>query len=141
VPHRSGGRGLLSVSDTVNLEKHSLTSYVSKCKEPVMVKIKEFSLIHNRSTTNVSRSTIVMSHRDLWYNKSLHGQWPKLVEQLQADASSWLQHAHLKSVTEAMLTAAQHQALNTHWLGYHILGTSNSELCRRCHQFLETIEG
>jgi len=40
VPHRSGGRGLLSVSDTVNLEKHSLTAYVSKYKEPVMVKTK-----------------------------------------------------------------------------------------------------
>jgi len=62
VPRRNGDRGLLSVSDTVNLEKHSLTSYVSKCKEPVMVKIKEFSLIHDRSTTNVSRSTIVTSH-------------------------------------------------------------------------------
>jgi len=43
-------------------------------------------------------------------------------------------------VTEAMVTVAQDQALNTHWLGYHILGTSNSNLCRRCHQFSETIE-
>jgi len=88
----------------------------------------------------LSRSTINKSHRDQWYNKSIHGQWPKLVEELQADASSWLQRAHLKSVTEAMITAAQDQALNTHWLGYHILGTSNSDLCRRCHQFSETIE-
>ena len=88
----------------------------------------------------MSRSTIIKSHHDQLYNKLIHGQWRKLVEELQADASSWFQRAHLKSVTEAMVTVAQDQALNTHWLGYHILGTSNGNLCRRCHQFSETIE-
>ena len=39
-----------------------------------------------------------------------------------------------------MITAAQDQALTTPWLGYHMSGTSTSDLCRRCQQFLEIIE-
>ena len=140
VPHGDGGRGLLSVVDVVCLEKHSLALYVSKCQEPIMAKIKEFSLIHDRSSTNTSRSTVVAIHRDQWYGKSIHGQCPNLMNQLQADSSSWLQRVHLKPVTESMIIAAQYQALNTHWFGYHILGTSSTDLYRRCHQYPETIE-
>ena len=135
VPRGDCGRGLLSVVDLVCLEKHSLALYVSKCQEPIMAKIKEFSLIRDRSSSNTSRSTVIATHRDQWYNKSIHGQWPNLMNQLQEDSSSWLQHAHFKPVTESMIIAAQDQALNTHWLGYHILSTSSTDLCRRCHQY------
>ena len=64
VPHRSGGRGLLSVSDVVTLEKHSLTSYVNKSKEPIIAKIREFTLLHDRSPANMSRSTVIAGHHD-----------------------------------------------------------------------------
>ena len=64
VTRKSGGRGLLSVSDVVTLEKHSLTSCVSKSKEPIMVKIREFSLLHDKSLANMSRSTVLASHCD-----------------------------------------------------------------------------
>ena len=62
------------------------------------------------------------------------------MDRLKADSFKWLQSAHLKPVTEALIIAAQDQALYTCWLGYHILGSTNSDLCRRYYQFFETIE-
>ena len=105
-----------------------------------MAKIREFILLHDRSPANMSRSTVIAGHRDHWYSKSVHGQWPRLMDQLKADSFSWLQHAHLQPVSEAMISAAQDQALKTNWLAFHILGTSSTDLCRKCQQFPETIE-
>ena len=90
VPRGSGGRGLLSVSYVVTLEKHSLTSFVNKSKEPIVAKIREFTLLHDRSPANMSRSTVIAGHCDQWYSKSIHGQWPRLMDQLKADSFSWL---------------------------------------------------
>ena len=39
VPQRDGGRGLLSISDVVCLEKHSLSLYVQRCEKSIMLKI------------------------------------------------------------------------------------------------------
>ena len=75
-------------------------------------------------------------------DKALHGQWPKLMDELHTDSFCWLQNVHLKPVTESLLVAAQDQALNTNWLSFHILGNTNisSDLCRRCKMYPETIE-
>ena len=140
VPRGSGGRGLFSVSDVVTLEKHSLTLYVNKSKEPIMAKIREFTLLHDPSPANMSRSNVIAGHCDQWYSKSIYGQWPRLMDQLKVDSFSWLQRVHLKPVSEALISAAQDQALKTNWLGFHILGTSSTDLCRKCQQFPETIE-
>ena len=35
VPQRDGGRGLLSISDVVRLEKNSLSLYIKKYNEPL----------------------------------------------------------------------------------------------------------
>jgi len=51
VTHKSGSRGLL---DVVAMEKHSLTLYVSKSKESIMTKIREFSLLCDMSYITLS---------------------------------------------------------------------------------------
>ena len=43
-------------------------------------------------------------------------------------------------MTEALITATQNQALWTNWLGYHIMKTRDTDLCRKCRQFPESIE-
>ena len=40
----------------------------------------------------------------------------------------------------SLLVAAQDQALHTNWLGSHFMKNINSDLCRRCKMFPETIE-
>ena len=73
VSRRDGGRGLLSISDVVCLEKSSLALYVQRCKEPIMSKIHGFSLLSDRSPSNLSKSAVLAVHREQWHHKSLHG--------------------------------------------------------------------
>ena len=61
----------------------------------------------DRYPSSLSKSAVHASHRDQWHRKSLHGQWPNLLDSLKADSYKWLQSAHLKPVTEALITAAQ----------------------------------
>jgi len=139
VNRKKGGRGLLSISDVVKMEKFSLSRYVSKSNEMIMKKVRD-NLFHNTNCEVVDRSTVISKHVELWRNKALHGQWPKLMEELDADSFCWLRNAYLNPVTESLLVAAQDQALNTNWLSCHIHGTVSSDLCRRCKMFPETIE-
>ena len=44
VNRKMGGRGLLSIADVVRLEKHSLSVYVNKSKEPIMTKVRDHLL-------------------------------------------------------------------------------------------------
>ena len=50
-----------------------------------------------------------------WKNKPLHGQYPKQVSDLTDDlhAYKWMKTTGLKVETEALIIAAQEQALNT----------------------------
>ena len=41
---------------------------------------------------------------------------------------------------ESLLVVAQDQALHTNWLGFHIMKSINSDLCRRSRMFPETTE-
>ena len=96
VSQRDGGRGLLSISDVVCLEISSLTLYVQRCEEPIMSKIHGFFLLSDRSPSNLSKSAMLAVHHELWHCKSLHGQWPQLMDRLKADSFKCL-HAECSS--------------------------------------------
>ena len=83
---------------------------------------------------------MVSQHVEQWQSKHLHGHWPNLKLERSVNSSRWLQTAHLKPVTEALITAAQDQALCTNWLGCHIVKIRATDLCRKCGQFPESIE-
>ena len=88
-----------------------------------------------------SVSQLYFCNTDQWRGKALHGQWPKLMDELWGDSFRWLQNAYRKPVTESLLVAAQDQVLNMNWLGFHnIMRNKNIDLCRRCKMFLETIK-
>ena len=136
---KKGGRGLQSAADVVR--EHSLSVYVTKSTEPIMARVSNHLLPNVLADSGtISKSTIQLQHIDQWRGKALHGQWPELMDELRADSFRWLQNAHLKSVIESLLVAAQDQALHTNWLGFHIMKNINSDLCRRCKMFPETIE-
>ena len=45
----------------------------------------------------------------------------------------------MKPATEALITAAQDQALKTKWYQTNIIKTATDDLCRRCGKFKETV--
>ena len=61
VNYKMGGRGLLSIADVVHQEKHSLSVYVNKSKEPIMVKVRDH-LLHKVGYDTINKSTILSNH-------------------------------------------------------------------------------
>jgi len=57
-----------------------------------------------------------------------------------SESSLWLCTAYLKPVTEALITAAQDQAICTNWMACHILGTANTDYAESVGQFPESIK-
>jgi len=99
---KKGGRGLLSVADVVSLEKHSFSVYVTKSTEPIMPKVRNHSLPNALADSDtISKLIIQLQHINQWRGKALHGQWPKLMDELCADSFRWLQNAYLKPVIES----------------------------------------
>ena len=71
----------------------------------------------------------------------MHGQYSRQVEELTTKKAcyEWLRKVKLKIETEALLTAAQEQALNTKSHATHILKTSQDPRCRMCNRSDETV--
>ena len=76
-----------------------------------------------------------------WKNKPLHGQYPKQVSDLTDDLHDykWMKATGLKVETEALIIAAQEQALNTKSHQARILKTSTDARCRLCKTANETV--
>ena len=65
--------------------------------------------------------------------KSLHGKFPKSIADF-ADSVLWqqLRSGYVKKNTEAVIKAAQDQALRTNWIKANIYGVDCPPLCRLC---------
>ena len=62
------------------------------------------------------------------------------VEKVDKEKSSqWLSRGDLKVGTEALLCAAQEQAIRTNHIKYHIDKTSDSPMCRLCGKKGESV--
>ena len=72
----------------------------------------------------------------------MHGQFiRKTMEKVDKEKTwQWLSRGDLKIVTEALLCAAQEQAIRTNYLKYHIDKTSESLLCRLCGEKGESVQ-
>ena len=76
-----------------------------------------------------------------WMEKPMHGQYPKQVTNIcqTEDAFKWLRQVNLKVETEALLIAAQDQALSTKAHKTYITKVSKDPKCRLCNSRDETV--
>ena len=76
-----------------------------------------------------------------WYEKPLHGAWHKGVSEVadMARTYQWLNKSNIKANTEALIMAAQEQALNTRAVAHEIFHTVQDPRCRLCKQHTETV--
>ena len=78
--------------------------------------------------------------KELWKNKKMYGQFVReMPETDEKETWYWLRKADLKVETEAMLCAAQEQAIRTNYVKHKIDKTAQSPLCRMCDKKSETI--
>ena len=139
VPRKSGGRGLLSVEDSINKEENSISQYIKTSTEPILKLTTEILLNKSPVPKETYTDNIRSKRMEAWSQKKLHGMWPKNLEKQSTQSNSWLQKSNLKPPTEALITAAQDQALLTKWHKTNITKTTTDPLCRRCGKFNETV--
>jgi hypothetical protein len=69
-----------------------------------------------------------------WWGKKMYGQYCRDTSK-DADMKKtwgWLAKGDLKPETEALICAAQEQALRTNYVKFNIDGTAESPLCNVC---------
>lgn len=84
----------------------------------------------------------VPQEQSSWKNKPLHGKFHQQITKV-ADLSKtyqWLEKADLKDNTEALILAAQEQALKTRAIEAKIYKTRQDPKCRLCNEQDETIQ-
>ena len=85
---------------------------------------------------DVFKKRLKKEKRRQWLEKPLHGRFLKASTER---TSQWLNREHLKKETEAMVCAAQEQALRVNSIKHHTDGQGTSPMCRLCGESSETV--
>ena len=137
-----GGRGLISCEGCIMMEENNLGWYLRNSIEPLIESMKTAGTKECNDTVNKEfRQRLMSEKKELWKNKRMYRQFvrgmPKTTD--EKETWYWLRKADLKVETEAMLCAAQKQAIQTNYVKHKIDKTAQSPLCRMCHKKSETI--
>ena len=115
-----GGKGLISIEHCVRGEENSLRLYVMNSAEKLIQWIRTSGTIETEGT--ISRSEFrrhnAQKLKQKWTEKRMYGQFirerPKKVD--KDKTWNWLVRSDLKVETEALLCAAQEQAIRTNYV-------------------------
>ncbi|KAK7879105.1 hypothetical protein WMY93_034112 [Mugilogobius chulae] len=132
---KEGGRGLVSVRATIQDETSEIHKYI-KDKAPTDGVLSE--CLRQWGTDEV------LEEEPSWEDKPLHGMYHRNITEVADLKKSyqWLERAGLKDSTEALILAAQEQALSTRAIEAQIYHTRQDPRCRRKeHEKLEKYQG
>ena len=133
-PRKDGGRGLYSIASTIHSEEKSLLDYTNE-------KEKTDKLIAECLRAKLIQEKDEPPQED-WKNKPLHGQFHRNILDV-ADLEQtyqWLEKCDIRDSTEALIMAAQEQAVKTRAIEAKIWHTRQDSKCRLCKQHDETIQ-
>ena len=140
VKRPKGGRGLMSVEDVVRCEEHSLARYVRDADSEILGAASKFLKEVGDEGAGEMKDKQEEKKVKAWEEKPMHGQHVRQTREFMATESwQWLIRGSLKRETEAMLVAAQDQALGTNYRKAKIKKTRDSALCRMCKNKDETV--
>ncbi len=143
IPREKGGRGLHDIKEAIESEERSLIEHLWTTKEDHLTAAAKRGGLYNAKTEahEAWKKNKAEERLQSWKNKPLHGQYPRQVEAITSTEHcyKWLKKVNLKIETEALLTAAQDQALNTKAHKAHILKLGTDPKCRMCGGTDETI--
>ena len=89
------------------------------------------------------KAAIIKNLRADWVDKPMHGQFARQIQRPGICLESsfrWLKTGHVKGETEALIVAAQDQALRTRYFDKNILHAPIDGKCRLCRTNWETID-
>ena len=101
---KEGGRGLVSIEDSVDASMQRLEDYIQKHEGGLMTA--------TRNDTMNNRMTITRKQK--WEWKQLYGRFKRLINNISHDKTwTWLRKGNFKRETEPLLIAAQDNAVRT----------------------------
>ena len=84
----------------------------------------EVPTVHARNVKQKAKHQAQVQLKQKWEDKSMHGQYPKRVNEKDVDhqmTNQWLKSGGLKTETESLIIAAQDQAIKTNYCRSNIL--------------------
>ena len=138
LPRKDGGRGLIGCEDCVDSETKGLNEYVVNSNEWMLKWVRtDMEGIEEMGQSMEEKRAQLMEQ---WHEKPLHGKFVKDTNDVRGGKSwDWLRGGHLKKETEALICAAQDQALATNSIKAHIYKEDVPDRCRLCGQSNETV--
>ena len=103
----------------------------------------EVPTVYARNVKQKAKHQAQVQLKQKWEDKSMHGQYPKRVNEKDVDhqmTNQWLKSGGLKSETEGFIIAVQDQAIKTNYYRRNILNDGTDPMCRICGQYQETID-
>lgn len=98
----------------------------------------EVPTVYARNVKQKAKHQAQVQLKQKWEDKSIHGQYPKRVNEKDVDhqmTNQWLKSGGLKSETEGFIIAAQDQAIKTNYYRRNILNDGTDPMCRICGQY------
>ena len=137
---------MTEVAATVRFQCEGLREYISKAKEkdPLIETVWEHQAIKRYKSKKDEMEEWETEITTKWTSKQLHGHYKRQVGLPEItsmeNACRWMRETTgLKIETEALITAAQDQALDNKCLKVKILHTKNYPKCRLCKEKDDTI--
>ena len=135
---------MINVVKCIREEENSLSFYVPNSEENLIRGLSAAETINARETilTAEFKKQKAKELKEKWSEKRMHGQFIReTTEKVDKEKTwQWLSRGDLKVGTEALLCAAQEQAIRTNYMKYHIDKTSESPLCRLCGKKGESVQ-
>ncbi|XP_047488218.1 uncharacterized protein LOC125038695 [Penaeus chinensis] len=144
IKRKEGGRGLISVEQCVKGEENSLGFYVANSEELLIRGVCASGTIQTEETMEKEefKRRKAEELKQKWTGKAMYGQFvremPEKVDRVKS--WEWLSRSDLKVGTEAVICAAQEQAIRTNYVKHYIDKSSDSPLCRMCGKRGESIQ-
>ena len=107
VSRNDGGRGLVSIEDSVETSIQRLKDYIQKHEEGLITAIKN-------NTENSIGNRMTKTRKQKWEGKQLHGRFKRLINSISHDKTwTWVRKGIFKRETESLRMAAQNSAIRT----------------------------
>ena len=137
---KEGGRRLISCKQCVNVEVQSLDKYLSESEEWMLKFVTGEKGLSEVEDPGELKKRLKEEKTNQWLKKSLHCRFPKDTEKVSTERT-WqgLKGGHLKKETEAMVCAAQEQALWVNSIKHHSDCQDVSPMCRLCGKLSEKV--
>ena len=133
-----GGRGFMSVEDSVNSEINRLSRYVESCNGSLLEAVYEEEVLRC-NVKSCEAASLQQERKERFQEKQLHGQFWRNTLIRDKKRREWLKKGRLKKEMEGMIIAAQDQVLRTNSIK-RITDKQNVSLkCRMWGESDETI--